>query len=171
VRCVSGKEVWKTLRSSPATLELFETLLRIRLGSTFALQERTLTPQDALYQIEYRDGLKATVGMLQGLGEIFGFAARRSMRAGAGLDATIFALQDEKEFGHFGYLVRAVERMVATGRPSYPVERTLLTGGVLSALLQSRAEGGRRIPTPQLADLRYEPAEYPFAQGPVGTPA
>jgi hypothetical protein len=171
VRCVSGQEVWKTLRSAPATLELFETLLRIRLGSTFALRERTTTPRDALYQIEYRDGLKATVGMLQGLGEIFGFAARRSMRAGAGLDATIFALQDEKEFGHFGYLVRAIERMMATGRPSYPVERTLLTGGVLSALLESRAEGGSRIPTPQLADLRYEPAEYPFAQGPVGTPA
>src|SRR5262249_52381120 len=129
VRCVTGEEVWKTLRSSPTTVELFETLLRIRLGSSFALRERTITSRDALYQIEYRDGLKATVGMLQGLGEIFGFAARRSLRAGAGLDATIFALQDEKEFGHFGYLLRAVERMMATGRPSYPVERTLLTGG------------------------------------------
>ncbi len=171
VRCVSGKEVWETLRGSPTTLDLFETLLRIRRGSTFVLRERTLTPRDALYQIEYRDGLKATVGMLQGLGETFGFAARRPASGGAGLVASVFALQDGKEFGHFGYLLRAIERMMATGRPSYPVERTLLTGGMLSALLQSRAEGGRRIPTPQLADLRYRPVDYPFAQGPVGTPA
>jgi hypothetical protein len=60
---------------------------------------------------------------------------------------------------------------MATGRPSYSVERTLLTGGVLSALLQSRAERGTWLPTPHLADLRYEPADYPFAHGPVGTPA
>jgi hypothetical protein len=171
VRCVTGKDVWTTLRKSPATRELFETLIRIRRGPAFAFQERPLTPRDALYQVEYRDGLKATVGMLQGLGEIFGFAARRRAPGGNHVDAAVFALQDGKEFGHFGYLLRAVERMMATGRPRYPVERTLLTGGMLSALLQSRAEGGRRIPTPQLAELCYQPVNYPFAQGPVGTPA
>ena len=171
VRCVSGKEVWKTLGSSPSTLELFETVLRIRRGSSFALRERTLMSRDALYQIEYQDGLKATVGMLQELGEIFGFAARRVSTGDSGLVASVFALQDGEVFGHFGYLLRAVERMMATGRPSYPVERTLLTGGMLSALLQSRAEGGRRIRTPQLADLHYQPVDYPFAQGPIGTPA
>jgi hypothetical protein len=112
-------------------------LLRIRRISQFALQTRTITSEDVLYQIKYRDGLKATIGMLNGLGEIFGFAARRPAPGGAALDTAIFALQDGKAFGHFGYLFRAVEWMMATGRPSYPVERTLLTGGMLSALLQS----------------------------------
>jgi hypothetical protein len=171
VRCMPANEVWKSFQMSRSTRELFEALWRIRLGPSFALQERTITPRDALYEIEYRDGLQATVGMLQGLGEIFGFAARRPAPGGPALDAAVFALQDEKVFGHFGYLLRAIERMMETGRPSYPVERTLLTGGVLSALLQSRAEGGRKILTPQLADLRYEPVDYPFARGPVGTPA
>jgi hypothetical protein len=135
------------------------------------MQSAVVRPEDSLFQIQHSDGLKSTVGMFNGLGENFGFAATRKGLAGSAADAAIFALQDEKEFGHFGYLLRAVERMIATCRPSYPVERTLLTGGVLSALLQSRAEGGARIPTPHLAEVRYQPVEYPFAKGPVGTPA
>jgi hypothetical protein len=172
VRCLTGTAVWELFQSASSTRELLEALLRIHRGSAITFQAQDLTSADALYQIEYRDGLKATVGMLNGFGEIFGFAARRRSAPGRStLDAAVFALQDEKEFGHFGYLLRAIERMMATGRPSYPVERTLLTTGVLSALLQSRAEGGRRIPTPHLAELRYRPVDYPFARGPVGTPA
>ncbi|MCH8149326.1 MAG: hypothetical protein IH987_15305, partial [Planctomycetes bacterium] len=45
------------------------------------------------------------------------------------------------------------------GKPSYPVERTLLTTGVLDALHGSRHAGGKRVQTPHLHDLRYTPAE------------
>jgi hypothetical protein len=171
VRCATGKSVWETLAAEQPTRELFETLLRIPFGPAFTIQSRTITPRDTLFQIEYRDGLKATVGMLQGIGETFGFAARTSAERRAAVNATRFVLQDEKEFGHFGYLLRAIETMMATGRPSYPVERTLLTSGMLATLLRSRAEGGRPISTPYLADLCYQPVDYPFARGAVGTPA
>ena len=82
---------WVRRPGNPGPVLEFEALLRIRLGSTFAFQARHLTPKDALYQIEYRDGLKATVGMLQGLGEIFGFAARRASTGGSGLVASSHA--------------------------------------------------------------------------------
>ena len=62
-------------------------------------------------------------------------------------------------------------RQVLTGKPAYPIERTLLTTGLLEALLQSRAQGGVSIPTPHLAELRYAPSDWPFAAGPRGTPA
>ena len=78
--------------------------------------------------------------MLDSVGECFGFAGRR--RGSAEPEATVFDLQNGRPFGHFGYLLRAVEHMIQTGRPAYPVERTLLTTGILSALLQSRSEGG-----------------------------
>ncbi len=171
VRCIWRDEVWKTFQADPQTRGLFEALLRLRRGPATTIEPRTITPDDALFQIEYRDGLKATVGMLNGFGEIFGFAAHRPSSRGVTTESAVFALQDEKEFGHFGYLLRAVQRMITSGQSTYPVERTLLTGGVLSALLQSRAEGGRRIPTPHLAQLSYLPVDYPFARGPVGTPA
>ena len=59
--------------------------------------------------------------------------------------------------------------MMQTGHPPYPVERTLLTTGVLDAVMTSRAEKNRRVETPHLA-IKYQPTDYGFATGPVPRP-
>jgi len=51
--------------------------------------------------------------------------------------------------------VRGIDSMMQTGQPAWPVERTLLTSGTLSALLESKLAGGTRIETPHLA-IKYE---------------
>jgi hypothetical protein len=53
--------------------------------------------------------------------------------------------------------MRKVEEMIETGRAPYPVERTLLTSGVLESCLESKAKGGRRLATPHL-NVHYAPA-------------
>jgi hypothetical protein len=51
--------------------------------------------------------------------------------------------------------------MFMTGKAPYPVERTLLTSGLVAAALQSLADG-RELATPQL-DVRYQaPRESQF---------
>ena len=53
--------------------------------------------------------------------------------------------------------------MFVTGKPPYPVERTLLTTGVVAAAIDSMSQGQSRITTPHLAAIAYQaPRESTF---------
>jgi hypothetical protein len=73
---------------------------------------------------------------------------------------------DPDPFGHFAYLVKAVDSMIQTGHAPYPVERTLLTTGVLDAIMTSKADKHRRVETPHL-EIKYQSVDYPFASDEV----
>jgi hypothetical protein len=55
---------------------------------------------------------------------------------------------------HFDRHVDAIDRFLASRQPAMPLERTLLTTGLLERLLESAHDNGRRIPTPELM-IRY----------------
>src|SRR5262249_14852661 len=114
-----------------------------------------------LYLVEYRDGFRAAVALMNGWiddgdvrGGPFVFGGRVKGKEKPALPR--FYLQDLFPYAHFAYLLRAIDSMMQTGRPPYPVERTLLTTGVLDALMTSLSEHGRRIETPHLA-VKYTP--------------
>ena len=65
----------------------------------------------------------------------------------------------------FNPLVHHIETLFKTGTPPYPVERTLLTTGVLAAAVDSLHEGQKRIDTP---DLRRRAVLVPSANRPSG---
>jgi len=115
-----------------------------------------------MFLIEYRDGLKATVAMTNGHAAEFGFAAR--LKSQAEPVATRYVLQRGAPYAHHGLLLRATEKMIHTGNPSFRVERTLLTTGVLESLMQSLTKGHRRLETPHLK-VEYKAVTWPFAKG------
>jgi hypothetical protein len=88
-----------------------------------------------------------------------------------GVESCRFWTQEARPAAHFTLLVDAITKMILTGKPAWPVERTLLTSGVLDALLQSHTQGGKRIATPYL-HLAYR-SEWRWQQPappPLGRP-
>jgi hypothetical protein len=84
--------------------------------------------------------------------------------------ATCFTQARRQPVWHFDHQVDLIERMVLTGRPPYPVERTLLTTGATEAVMRSRHEGGREVETPHLA-IAYAPEPPPAYYGRSFVPA
>jgi hypothetical protein len=148
VTCRRGPAVWE---SGAWSRELQDAALG-RLESKTADGPERGTPEPAAFLLEYRDGLRATVLMLEGYVSGFAFAARLGGQAEP--VSTQFYLESQEPFGHFAFLVRRFEDVVLTGQPPYPIERTVLTTGALDFLMRSQ---GRRIETPELG-IAYTPA-------------
>lgn len=120
-------------------------------------------PGPIAFHVEYRDGLKATVLQLDGHVADETFAARAAGEAKP--VSTLFWLPPPPGAAFLEALASHVEKFLATGKPPYPVERTQLTGGILEYAVTSRAEGSKRLETPDL-DIRYAPpADSGFMRG------
>jgi hypothetical protein len=121
------------------------------------------------FQLEYRDGLKATVLLLNGHIQDFCFAAK--IKGEAKPASCMFHLPPPPGARYFDCLVANIEKLLDTGKSPYPVERTLLTSGALDAAMTSHYRRGERQETPQL-DVRYTaPADSGFFRGNVAGPA
>jgi hypothetical protein len=120
-----------------------------------------LVKDPAAYCIEYTDGTRAALLMLNGANNDFTFSARV---AGAGLVSTQFFRAPAPNVNYTACLAAKIEQMLTTGRAPYPVRRTLLTSGILEAGLLSRHHLNQRLETPHLA-VRYEaPTESQYAR-------
>lgn len=155
VTCLEGDAVWKAAEDGLWSRELAERAVEViddekkKAGS---MQEHATNP--ALFLVEYRDGFRAAVLLLTDFVTTFAYAAR----VGDEIQATEMFLQSGLTHAHFSYMSLNIEEMFVTGKPSYPVERTLLTTGILEAALNSRYQGHVRVETPHL-DVAYSPAE------------
>jgi hypothetical protein len=157
VQCVKGGDAWKAAEATtgrhPGRWPL--PLLQAALGRS----ERTRVPRPqevfkspVAIMIEYRDGLRGTTLMLDGPAQEFLFAGQR--QGASEPDATLFWLQEPQPFAHFARLAAAIQKMFLTRRPTHPVERTLLTSGILIAAHDSLFAGGKKVDTPEMA-VRY----------------
>lgn len=150
VQCLEGPAAWKAAAEGRWDKALLEAAIskcpRTRPGK---LEENDQNP--IVYLIDYRDGLKAAAYMSpRHVGE-FAFAGKVK---GQDDPAACWYDLPKPQRDHFSFLVQHAADMIITGKPTTPIERTLLTGGMLDFLLDSRKQGHRRIETPQL-DVRY----------------
>jgi hypothetical protein len=168
LQALRGEVVWKALQAGKWDAggwdpRLFEACLcrsqTLTQPPTFSHryptveQIRSWVKGPVAYRFEYNDGLKATMLLLNGLVGDFTFAARLKGRSEP--LSTLFYLPPNPNVAYSAALMSKVEEMFVTGNAPYPVERTLLTTGLVAAGMQSLASGQKRIPTPHLA-IRYQ---------------
>jgi len=165
VQLIEGDAVWKAGDDGRWSKELLTAALSrsdtppgltVKDGRTQDLAHNGELPKLAqnpwAYFIEYADGFRATLLMLDGALRDFNFAARVK---GRGLVSTQFLLTPEPNVTYSACLISKVEEMFSTGKAPYPVERTLLTSGTLESCLTSRIQGHPRLETPHL-NVRYQ---------------
>ena len=175
VQLLDGEAVWKAGDEGRWSWRLLSAALsrsdsRVGLGLTDGRPQELVESREvtrlarnpAAYLIEYRDGFRATLLMLNGATQDYTFACR--LRGKTRPLSTQFLLPPTPNVTYSYCLMRAVEQMLVTGKAPYPVERTLLTSGILEACLTSRLEGNVHLETPHLSVAYQPPRESLFAQ-------
>jgi len=168
VQCLEGSAVWEAGREGRYDATMLEAALaRTESRKRFQGRLQDAVKSPVAFLIEYQDGLKASVLTLNhAVGE---WAVAWSDADRLTTHSTLFWTQEARPFAHFGLLMKGIEQMVHTGRPTWPVERTLLTTGALDALLTSKLQGGKRVETPELA-IAYKPT-YAWTEPPAPPPS
>jgi hypothetical protein len=167
VQMVEGDAVWKAYSEELLTAALSRSDTPLGLTETDGRTQDLvksgelpkLVKNPAAYLIEYRDGLKATMLMLTGAVKDFNFAARLK---GGEIRSTQFLLSPEPNVTYSACLMHQVERMFESGTAPYPVERTLLTSGMLESCLTSKVGDHARLETPHLTVKYKAPRESLF---------
>lgn len=163
VQCVAANGIAEAVAQGRVRRDLLDAALRVPPAAP-DLDLKALAGEDtALFLFEYEDGFTGAVVMLSEA--VTGCRVAVQLKGRRDVLATRAEERTEPRYPHFGFLLHAIESMIHTGRPSYPVERTLLTSGILDRALTSRFEGGRELQTPELA-ISYSPADYPHAPNP-----
>ncbi|MBI3849782.1 MAG: hypothetical protein HY298_05760 [Verrucomicrobia bacterium] len=155
VQSFSGEAVWRAFDEKAFDVQLFEAAWRRQSQpENHARPLREVVREPKLFRVEYADGLRAH--LLELSGAATGWTAAWRYADEDRLESSQFWTQEGRPAMHFALLLHGIEQMMLTGKPTWNIERTLLTSGTLDALLVSLKENQRRIETPYLM-LKYQP--------------
>lgn len=170
VQALTGDAVWEAGRNGRFDSELFNATLERQNQKRWEQRNKTVEEsvrEPVLWMIDYQDGLKASILTLNGA--VADWTAAWKYADDDRTISTRFQVQEERPYGHFTFMIQGFEKMVVSGKPTWPVERTLLTSGILNALLRSQSDGGKRLETPWL-NVRYT-SQVDWKQPPPMPPA
>ena len=158
IRCLEGTAAWQAVDDGWVAADVMDAVYEAIPKSKKNIRE---DDKAVLFQFEYTDGFRGAQFMLPSAG-LTGVGVKLK---GQKPVATGFEERVEPRYPHFAFLLKAIETMIHTGKPTYPVERTLLTSGILDRALHSKFEQGRKLDTPELA-IAYTPVAYPHSPHP-----
>ena len=110
------------------------------------------------YRIEYADGLRGTMFLMEGLVSDITAAARIADRPDPLSLLFYLGSGHHMQPNFFNPLCHHIEELIVNNRPPYPVERTLLTTGLSGAGVESLWLGEKPLATPHL-NISYQVTE------------
>jgi hypothetical protein len=153
VQCLEHQACWDYIDQNAWVKRLFDQALsHSKTRKRGDIKQLVKAP--SVFVVDYNDGLKGAAFLLTGAVEDFTVAI--DIEGQAKPFSTLMQLQEGKPHHHFGCLVKNIEVMFETGKPPYPVERTMLTSGILDFALESRFRGHQKLDTPDLAKVKYQ---------------
>jgi hypothetical protein len=177
MQALRGEAVWKAMevgswagggwdpRLFEACLSRSQTLAQ---PDTFShryptsTQIREWVKDPVVYRYEYADGVKASMLLMNGLIGDFTFAAR--LKGEADPISTLFYLPPTPNVTYSASLMSKAEETFLTGKSPNPIERTLLTTGLVEAGVRSLGTGQSRLETPHLSIHYQANQESTFAR-------
>jgi hypothetical protein len=157
VRVRKGRDVWPALREHPSAPALVAAALsRDPTAKPFAQLEQSVS--DPLwFEVHHRNGLVVHYLMLNGATREFVASWRLAGSAPGSVSASVQCVLDDHSgiFRHFGTLTDQISHLVTTGKPPFPVRRTLLSSTILHEMMTAYTRNELDRPTPHL-DWGYE---------------
>ncbi|HLJ97894.1 MAG TPA: hypothetical protein VKU02_32325 [Gemmataceae bacterium] len=159
VTFLQGDGLWRAAAGGQWSKDLAEAAMAAELGTNSASLNSAAgvgraQPHGIL--LHYHDGLRAMVLKIGSSSTRWNFACR--LKNDPKPRAARFYVGPWQNRNLFKALAHAIQQMIHTSRPSYPVERTLLVSGVLDAAMHARAEG-KSLATPHL-EFTYQPVDF-----------
>jgi len=165
VQALQGDEVWAALDSGKISWELTnaacDTITYRAQGSV-----RDLVKKPYAVIVKYNDGTKGALLMLTGTtlktrtdglpprSGSFAYAANANGKT----VATEFVIDIGLRSTHFAYYIANIEQMIVTGEPQAPLERNLLTTGIIDMGIRSLNEG--KIKETPFLNIKYSAKGY-----------
>lgn len=165
IEFLDDEALWKAADKGVWSKDLAEAAMKREFEKGVDLKkpfegERPAKPHGI--RITYKDGFKAMVLKFGYSGTRWQFACR--LKGSPKIHATRFYVGPWQNRNLFKALSHAIQHHFRTGKPPYPVERTLLVTGMLEAAMKSRFRRGDSLKTPHL-EFGYAAKDFkPFRE-------
>lgn len=160
VQHLEGDAVWHAAEQGRWSRELMTAALS--RGEKVGKGRPEDVGKPVLCLLEYNDGTRGAVLMLGGM--VNEYLVAFKVKGRSSIDSTSCYVPAQNS-NNFSMLVHGINQMYQTGKPSHPVERTLLTTGALAFLMESAHQGHKRLETPMLRVSYTAPKHSFYAHG------
>jgi len=166
VEGLKGNDVWAAIDAGRISQKLVDAACDTIQGKAIGnMREIVKMPYAVI--VKYKDGTKGSIVMLdQYVNQGWAYAAN----TGKNIVATEFVLDHSMSYSHFSYLSLNIQKFIVSGNPTAPIERNLLTSGIIDMGIRSLAEG--KVKETPFLDIKYSAEGFepirPTAPRPTG---